>query len=105
MVQLSPFQQDEATNLQTTVATLTEKIKRAKVVSDVDVYDHSGPFKMISQENEPLASLVNVIRCSSITQEEVLAFLRPEHDLSRKEVNYRAMPQMTSETQNYVVSI
>ena len=63
-------------NLENTITSLTEKIKQTKQVSDVDIEDNVKQFDVKTQNILPLASFVNVVRCSSITKEETNALRR-----------------------------
>lgn len=104
LVEESYAEKDELTNLQNTATSLTEKIKQTKLISDVEIADNTKPFEVHKQQNHPLASLVNVLRCSSITKEEVLTLLHTDHDEVVNTIKHRTIPETTPETKNYVVS-
>ena len=67
--EVSP-QKDELIKLENTITSLTEKIKQTNQVSDVDIEDNVKKFDVKTQIILPLASFVNVVRCSSITKEK-----------------------------------
>ena len=104
LVEESNVEKDERISLENTAMSLTEKIKQAKVVSDVDIADNAKEFKVQKQQNHPLGSLVNVLRCSRITKEDVLILLNTDHDEAMNTIKCRTIPETTPETKNYMVS-
>ena len=102
MRQASP-QKDEFAKLETTITSLTEKIKEAKQISEVNSDNSTKPFYLKRQKSKPLISLVNVIRCSSITKEEVLTLLNTSEDESGSTTKQRIMPEIIPETKNLSV--
>ena len=102
MRQASP-QKDEFAKLETTITSLTEKIKEAKQISEVNSDNSTKPFYLKRQKSKPLISLVNVIRCSSITKEEVLTLLNTSEDKSGSTTKQRIMPEIIPETKSLSV--
>ena len=98
--EVSP-QKDELINLENTITSLTEKIKQTKQVSDVDIEDNVKQFDVKTQNILPLASFVNVVRCSSITKEEILTLLLTSGD--ENESSERIMPETIPENKNISV--
>ena len=104
LVEESYVEKDELITLENTVTSLANKIKQTKVISDVGIADNTKSFEVHKQRNHPLASLVNVLRCSKITKEEVLTLLHTDHDEVVSTIKHRTIPETTPETKNSVVS-
>ena len=100
--QTSP-QKDELAKLETTINSLTEKIKEAKQISEVNTDDNTKPFYLKRQKSVPLKSLVNVIRCSSITKEEVLTLLHTPEAESGSTTKQQIVPENIPEIKNLSV--
>ena len=96
-------QKHESTKLETTITSLTEKIKEAKQISEVNIDDNTKPFYLKRQKSLPLKSLVNVIRCSSITKEEVLTLLHTPDDESGSTTKQQIIPENIPEIKHLSV--
>ena len=100
--QTSP-QKDELAKLETTITSLTEKIKEAKQISEINTDDNTKPFYLKRQKSLPLKSLVNAIRCSSITKEEVLTLLHTPEAESGSTTKQQIVPENIPEIKNLSV--
>ena len=93
---------EELVTLENTMTSLTDKIKQAKQISEAKFDDNVKSFGVKRQELLPINSLVNVIRCSSITKEEVLTLLTSEN---QSDIKQRILPETTPEIKLLTVCI
>ena len=86
---------EELVTLENTMTSLTDKIKQAKQISEAKFDGNVKSFGIKRQQILPIKSLVNVIRCSSITKEEALTLLTSEND---SDIKQRIIPETIPET-------
>ena len=102
IVRRSSPTKDELVTLENTMTLLTDKIKQAKQISEAKFDDNVKSFGLKRQQILPIKSLVNVIRCSSITKEEVLTLLISENE---SDIKQRIVPETIPETKLLTVCI
>ena len=102
IVRRSSPTKDELVTLENTMTSLRDKIKQAKQISEAKCDDNVKLFGLKRQQILPIKSLVNVIRCSSITKQEVLTLLTSENE---SDIKQRILPEAIPETKQLTVCI